>query len=381
MKKRDDAARCFARRRRALVSLTSREAGVDVVWITSPVNIRYLTGCIEGAMGLLLGRDWACIVTHEMFEHVIPKFAPGVDVVVASEVQAEAAIILRKRAHRRAIGFEGGVVTWSGYGVLHEAMGRRKLVNIGDAVKRIRSVKDEEEVRSIRKCVRIAEKAFLGLMAYGARKLMAMTERDLAADLEYRMRKLGADRQGFPENGIIVASGPNSASCHHVPTGRKPRKGEPLLFDWGAELDGYRSDITRTVFLGHPNDRLKEIYRVVERANSVGCRAVRPGVACGTVARESWGVVRDAGWGDEIRHGLGHGVGLEIHEFPRMGNGSAAVAGQKVRLQRNMVVTIEPGIYLQGVGGVRIEDDVLVTTGGCTVLTRLPRSYASAIVR
>ena len=382
MRKENKDIRRTAQRRRALVALTSREVGVDVIWVSSPVSIRYLTGCTEGAAGLLMGRDWACILTGKMFEHVIPAQAPGVEVVVTqSGVLSEAANVLRKRKHRKAIGFEGGVVSWAGYGSLHAAMGRRKLVDIGNTVTRIRSVKDAGEIRLIRKCVRIAEAAFLEVVARGARQLIAMTERELASELEYRMRQLGADRQGFPDNGIIVASGPNSASCHHVPTNRKPRKGEPLLFDWGAELDGYRSDITRTVFLGKPEDTLRDVYEVVERANAVGRRAVRPGVACDTVARQSWDVVRDAGWGDEIRHGLGHGVGLEIHELPRFGNGSAGGGNRSVRLRRNMVITIEPGLYLQGLGGVRIEDDVVVTAKGRSVLTTLPRGYESAIVR
>jgi len=212
----------------------------------------------------------------------------------------------------------------------------------------------------------------------GARLHWADRER-LATELEYRMRLLGADKQGFPDNGIIVAGGPNSASCHHVPTDRKVRRGEPLLFDWGAELHGYRSDITRVLFMGSPRPKLAEIYELVRRANREGVAAIRPGVALHTVAGRAWDIVREGGYADNIRHGLGHGLGLNIHEQPAMGTGTRQTTGL-TRLRANMIVTVEPGIYLNGLGGIRIEDDIRVTARGHECLTRLPRAIEDVIV-
>ena len=368
-------------RRRSIIRQSVKMGYSDILLVTDSIDVRYLSGCVEGGAALLVCRDFSAIFTNKMFEHVVPKQAPGVDVYVCKEpLFKETTKVLNKHKLRRAVGFQGNNMPWAHYANLSKAMGRRKLINIGDLLVNFRAVKDADEIKLTGKCVKIAEKAYLEVMAKGAKALMLLSERQIAAELEYRMRMLGADKQGFDGNGIIVATGPNSASCHHVPSARKVKHGEPILIDWGAELNGYRSDITRVMTLGEPSAKFREIYNIVTLANLAGVKAVKSGVTCDKVAAIAWGEVRDAGYGDYIRHGLGHGLGLMIHEQPFIGNG-VGKKNSKKRLRKNMIITIEPGIYIEGVGGVRIEDDVVVTVSGSRCLTSLPRHLDQMILR
>ncbi len=303
----------YRRRRRTVIRHTRDRHGVEVLLITDPVDVRYLTGCTEGASALLVARDWARLYTNKMFVEVIRTQAPGVDVTIPHvPLFQQAHNAMTRMKHRGAVGCQGTHMTWKQHQQLAAAMGRRRLVDIGKAVMACRAVKDEQEIRLTRKCVRIAGQAFRSMMDEGIHAFLHHSEKRLAAELEYRMRQLGADKQAFPDNGIIVAGGANSASCHHVPTDRKVCRGEPLLFDWGAELDGYRCDITRVLFIGSPRPKLADVYELVHRANREGVAAIRPGAATHTVARRAWKVIHDGGYGDNIRHGLGHGLGLNI---------------------------------------------------------------------
>lgn len=374
-------ARRYQARRRALRRAAFKQHDLEWLWIGDPADVRYLTGCTEGALGLLLGPDDSLILASRMYQHVIPLQAPGCAFEICKKVPERLAEILQAARYRGALGLQGGHLTWAALRQFKETLKRRPLVDVGDLARRLRAVKDAEEIALTHDCVRIAESAFRGLCACGPTYLREHAERELAAELEYRMRALGADRQGFGVNGIIVASGPNSANCHHMPTDRRAQPGEPLLFDWGAEKAGYRSDITRVVFPGAPTAAMQKLFRVVQRANHAGVAAIRAGAACRTVAAAGWQPVRDAGHGAQIRHGLGHGVGLQIHEYPGFGMGEPETeGGGGPRLKANMIVTIEPGIYLVGEGGVRIEDDVLVTPRGGTRLTSLPVTLKAAVL-
>jgi len=377
--KMDTLSKQYLGRRDALMRLVAKKHAIEAVMVTHPVDIRYLSGATEGVSAMLIGPGGTTLFTSKMFETCVPKEAPGCSIVVGAKAFEESAKRLKESHYRRGIGYQGSKLVQTRFQQLTDAMGRRRLVDIGEAVTGLRAIKDAGELRLIRQCVRIAETAFLELIGQGAAYLMTRTERQLAAELEYRLCMLGADRQAFPFNGIITAAGPNSSSCHHFPGSRKPRPGEPLLIDWGAEKDGYRCDITRVVFMGEPDKKMREIFEIVSAANAAGIDAIRAGALCTDVSDAGWNVVRDAGYGDLIRHGLGHGFGLEIHEQPGLGaGGSQAANPDSARLEANMVVTVEPGIYLEGKGGVRLEDDVLVTANGHKVLTTLPTDLASA---
>ncbi|MDP6630537.1 MAG: Xaa-Pro peptidase family protein [Kiritimatiellia bacterium] len=374
------SANDYQQRRRGVLRRVQADHKVSALLVTDRTDVRYLSGAVEGVSALLFARDWAVVYTNKMFIDWVRGQTPGADAVIPhgplfEQIQRD----LNRRKHRSGIGFQGNHMTVTRHATLLKAMPRRRLVDVGAAVVDYRAVKDEQEIRLTRKCVRMAEKAFLSLITEGIHAFLGHSEKRLAAELEYRMRQLGADRQAFPDNGIIVAGGANSASCHHEPTDRKVRRGEPLLFDWGAELNGYRSDITRVIFLGAPRPKLAEIYDLVLRANRAGVAALAPGVATHTVARRAWDVIRDGGYADTIRHGLGHGLGLNIHEAPRIGNGNSAQT-PSVRLRTNMLVTVEPGIYLKGLGGIRIEDDVRITPRGHECLTRFPRRIEDVIL-
>ncbi len=371
----------YALRRNGVMKAAIKEHGTEAIHITHTPDIYYLTGCREGASGLLMGQGWATIFTSKMFAEVIPEQAPGIDVrIPEKDLFTAITDLLRAKKHRRSLGFQGSQMTWAQHQAFSKAMNRRKLISIGDVVLNQRSVKDEDEIKLIRKCVRIAEKAFSELMQRGLSYFIGKTEKALATELEYLMRQMGADRQGFPVSGTIVASGPNSASCHHLPTMRKIRRNEPLLFDWGAELDGYRSDITRTLFMGSVPGRFDEIYNLVLAAHDSAVAAMRPGVRLHTVAKKGWDVIREAGYGDTIRHGLGHGIGLEIHERPFFASRPTSPGAKAPALRKGMIMTVEPGIYFKGEGGVRIEDDILVTASGHKRLNTLSRSLKDMVI-
>ena len=346
--------------------------------ITKPADIRYLSGSTEGASALLFGRSWSELFSNGMYRLRVVREAPGSEVSAGAKALSEA--VAERLRHRRltALGIQQSVMTLSQHEPLAKACDGIDIRHIGDVVLECRSVKDDEEIRLTRKAVKVAEKAFRQLTGQGTDHFVGRTERELAAELDYRMRLLGADRQGFP-NGTIVASGPNSYFCHHMPGSRKVKPGEPVLFDWGAEVQGYRSDITRVVFTGAASDTMREIYDVVLRAHDAAVAAMRPGVRCHTVDGIARKIVKDAGYAKEFRHGLGHGIGLEVHERP--GFGGRPKNGSGVPLKKNMIMTVEPGVYLEGTGGVRIEDDILLTARGQERLNSLPRALERMILR
>jgi Xaa-Pro aminopeptidase len=196
----------------------------------------------------------------------------------------------------------------------------------------------------------------------------ALTESEFAADLDHAMRRRGAEESAFE---TIVASGENSAKPHARPGPRRIRRGDAVVIDFGATFDGYRSDMTRTFFVGEPpDDELAKVWTVVSESQQAGVDQVGPGVAAAAVDSACRQLIAEAGWGERFEHGTGHGVGLDIHEAPAVGPGSTAI------LEAGTVVTVEPGVYLPGRGGVRIEDTLVVTDRGSRSLTRFPKEVA-----
>ena len=375
-----ERARVLRTRRRAVLRQARRGAGGRpmALLITKPADIRYLSGSTEGASGLLFGRSWSELFSSNMYRLRVVREAPGSHVSVGvGSLSGAVSERLRDRG-LSVLGIQQNVLTVSQYEPLVKACEGIDLQQIGDVVLDCRSVKDDGEIHLTRKAIKIAEKAFLQLTGQGTDYFVGRTERELAAELDYRMRLLGADRQAFP-SGTIVASGPNSYYCHHMPVSRKVKPGEPVLFDWGAEVQGYRSDISRVVFTGGVSDTMRQVYDVVLRAHDAAVAAMRPGVRCHTVDAIARKIVKDAGYAKEFRHGLGHGIGLEVHERP--GFGGKPKDGRGIPLRKNMIVTVEPGVYLEGVGGVRIEDDILLTPRGHERLNALPRALDRVVLQ
>ena len=244
----------------------------------------------------------------------------------------------------------------------------KRLKAVTDGLIGQRSVKDRNEITAIRQAIAIQQKAYRRALK---QVTAGMTEQQVVAVLEYEMRNLGADGPSF---ATVVAAGANSSLPHAIPGSDKVKRGGIVLIDWGARYRGYCSDMTRVIAVGRMPAKIKAIYEVVLDAQEAGINAVKPGASLSDVDAAARRVIERAGYGREFRHSLGHGVGLDIHEEPVL---SKSVKGALVP---GHVITIEPGVYVPGLGGVRIEDDVLVTARGRDVLTDLPKSLKSTII-
>ncbi len=338
------------------------EAELDGMLVTELTNLRYLTG-YSGTNGLaLIGPDRRTFVTdfryvEQAAEEVGPAFerrcAPQDLLESVSEAVPEGPVRL---------GFEGAHVTVHAHGRLRELLEDRiQLVPTSGLVERLRAVKDPGEVQRIRAATALADEALERLLS---ESLVRRTEREVALALEVHMRQLGARRPSFE---TIVAAGPHGALPHAQPREVELEPGQLVVIDWGAELDGYCSDCTRTVATGEPGERAREVYALVGAAQLAGLEAVSAGAHGREVDSVARKVIEQAGFGERFGHGLGHGVGLEIHEAPRLSQRS------EDHLEAGNIVTVEPGVYLPGELGVRTEDLLLVTEGGCEILTSVSK--------
>lgn len=360
------------RARVKLLSQRLRAAGHDALLITNPVDTRYLTGFVGDDSWTLISSSrpgQPTLFSDSRFEQQIKIEAPHVKAVMRKKSLSDELEKLANRRNLRQIAVQKGYLTLGQYDAIGKKIGKRRLRPWDDGLLAQRAIKTDDEVKLIRKAGRIQQQAFTEMLEFVR---PGQREAEVAAFLEYRMRTLGADGTSFPS---IVAADANAALPHAIPGSRKLKNGGIILIDWGAKYRGYCSDMTRVIALGTMKPRLREIYQIVLASQLAGIDAVRPGAKFTDVDAAARGVIEDAGYGEQFGHGLGHGIGLDIHEAPRL----SPLAGDGV-LMPGHVVTVEPGIYLPGVGGVRIEDDVLVTARGKRVLTDLPKNLASAII-
>lgn len=370
-----------ARRRRALAAAREVDESVAALVLHDAQDIHYLTGTREGISWLVVADAGTFAVSRHMLVDEVRAEAVDCEVLLASARSTDqpdlAAFVIGALAGRglSVVAADPCRFPAQAYLLLREraAAGGVGLRALPDLFAGLRAVKDAAELSRTRRCVEIAETAFAGLLDGGAAGLVGRSERELAIELEARMRALGADRQAFPGTGIIVASGPNSAKPHHAPGARRVVAGEALLFDWGAELDGYRSDLTRTVFPGGVAEFARDAYPVVELALARAAGLLAAGVAMGEIDGIARETVMAAGY-PEFHYGVGHGVGLAIHEAPWLR------AGSTVPCAEDMLTTLEPGIYLPGIGGIRIECLYRVTREGAECLGRLPTDLPSMVL-
>lgn len=344
-----------------LRDLLDRE-GIDGLVVTSPGNIRYLTGFTGSAGVLLVLADELVFVSDGRYgtQSREQMDAAGVDArveigLVAAQEKALAAAV----SGGARIGLEAGHITWARQRAWAAGwLDGGEVVPTEGIVEELRRVKDEGEVARMRRAAACADAA---LEAVKPMLLAGAAERDIAIALDHEMRHEGADAPSFD---TIVASGPNAAKPHARPSPRPVESGELVVIDFGARVDGYCSDMTRTLCVGEPQSaELVRMVEVVAASQRAGVAAVRAGVACAEVDRACRAVIEAAGWGDAFVHGTGHGVGLDIHEHPAV----SSVSGDT--LAAGFVVTVEPGVYLPGTGGVRIEDTVVVTQDGSYPIT------------
>jgi Xaa-Pro aminopeptidase len=368
----DSSVRQRLPRLRAAFAKASRLAKIDCFLVTRPQDVQYLTGFTGEDSFLLAHRRGGVLITDGRFDEQAHAECPGVEVFVRTGAMTEAVAQVARQRRLRRIGVQGGHMTLSLRDSLERTGAFRRILSLGEAVGELRVTKDDAEIAVIRKAIRVAERALAEMLALGRKGWVARSERELAAELDHRMRLAGASGPAFE---TIVAVDSHGSLPHYRPGGKRLGSDGLVLVDWGARVGGYCSDLTRVVRVGRIPPRLTEVYDVVLRAQQAGIEACRAGVAAASVDRAARGVIEAAGYGKQFVHGLGHGIGLEIHEGPSLGRTA------KTRLRPGMVVTIEPGIYLPGVGGVRIEDDVVVVRGGCRRLSSLPRDLQSMTVR
>ncbi|HUG87129.1 MAG TPA: aminopeptidase P family protein [Actinomycetota bacterium] len=340
--------------RRGRLAARLDDLKVDALLITRLVNVRYLTG-FTGSNGQLLLSSDPVLFTDFRYEEQSQKEAPDVRRrIYAQAFRDELRAALREAGTGR-LGFERSGVTYESYESLRE-LDAVEMVPMGPEVERLRWEKDPEEIGHLERAQEITDAAFdeiVGKLAEG------MTEREVAFELELAMRRGGAERVGFD---TIAAFGENAAEPHHSPTDRRLARGDLVKLDFGCVVEGYHSDMTRTVAFGDPGEELRGVYETVARAQRAGEEAVRAGVTGREADEAARRVIEEAGHGDRFGHSLGHGVGLEVHEGPTLRKKSDDV------LPESAVVTVEPGIYLPGLGGVRIEDAVVVGPDGCRPL-------------
>lgn len=352
--------------RRHLLRPFFEEHCLDLLLVEHPVNLRYLAG-FSGSEGTLLlaadGSGW--FVCDSRYTVQATAEVTGLTVLERSR-RHEAVAELAGSVAARRIGFEAAHTTVSSHRTLTEQVADCELVAIGPELERIRDVKDAGELELLEQVAALASASLEAVLLVGLRP--GVTEAAFALELEFEMRRRGAEACGFD---IIVASGARGAMPHGRASGKVIRAGELVTIDFGAVLAGYHSDETVTVAVGTIDQEQRRVYETVKAAHDLAVAAVRPGVSC----RELDAVARDhitaQGYGDYFGHGLGHGVGLDIHEKPVVSPRSDAVVTE------GMVFTIEPGIYLPGRCGVRIEDTVVVTADGCRLLTRVDKGLKS----
>jgi Xaa-Pro aminopeptidase len=352
----------FAHRRDKLARLLEMEA-VDAFLITNPINVSYLTGFSGDSSYLILGKARACLVSDARYTEQIGEECPGLENYIRPHHQflPNATAEVMDKLGFLKVGFDSGHVTIAELESFIGLMPKTKWKSGRGLVESLRQVKDESEVAQIRQAIGIAERA---LAMFQVLLRPTDTEKDLSDNLEWYVRRAGGRCTSFPS---IVAAGERAALPHAPPTPRTVGDAELLLVDWGAAGRFYNCDLTR-VFAGHRiSPKLEHVYGVVLQAQRKALAAIRPGVRARDVDAEARAVIEEAGFGQFFGHGLGHGLGLQIHEAPAIRQNSEAV------LQAGMVFTIEPGIYLPGWGGVRIEDDVFVNPDGCEVLTHVPK--------
>ncbi|MEK6798150.1 MAG: Xaa-Pro peptidase family protein [Planctomycetota bacterium] len=352
----------------ALCRKELRTLGAGGLLLTSDNDYFYLMGYTPNQSAVIVTRDEVHVITDARFENEAKREVLWARVWMRRGVLHDEIGNVCQKLRIKKLAVQAGHFTLSDQAELRRRVKGMKLVPASPFTTAKRKVKSPSELAIIRRSIRTAEEAFLA-----TRKTIRVgqTEREMAARLEYEMKRRGAEGVAFP---TICAEGAHSALPHAVPGGRRVKKGSAVLFDWGAKVGRYCSDLTRMVFIGSIPRTFERLYPIVLDAQLAAIAEIRPGRRMCDVDAVARKAIAKSGYGKRFTHGLGHGFGLDIHEAPSLSWRS------EEKLETGMVVTVEPGVYLPGFGGVRIEDDVLVTRSGCRVLTSLPKSLSSAVI-
>lgn len=338
--------------------------GIEAMLIADPYNMRHISGFAGGEGYVYISNHRKVIITDSRYTEAAAKEAKeGFEVMQSSVSKSDIEIVkeLATADNANVIGFEDLFLTCNAYGRIVGICGFKNMKPLGEAVNNLRIIKTEDELNKLRMAESIGDKAFTEILNFIR---PGVTELQVAAELEYFMKKNGAEGLSF---NTIVASGKNSSLPHAVPTVKRIEKGDLVTMDFGCIFDGYCSDMTRTIVIGSANDKQIEIYNTVLNAQLEAMKVIRSGVIGKDVHNVAAKVIADAGYGEYFGHGLGHSVGLYIHENPRFN--SAEIRA----IMTGTVETVEPGIYIPDFGGVRIEDMIVVTEDGFENLTKSPK--------
>ncbi len=343
-------------RRKESINEILQDKSLDAILINSPENRYYLSGFTGTAGVMVITNERDHFITDFRYLEQAEEQVSGYQIKEISRNKEEKLAEFLTELNISSLGFEDDHISYEYYQKMTDLCEDITFVPLKGSVKDLRITKEPEEIENIKKAVEITERAFDKLMNYIE---PGRTEKELAAELEYLLRKEGGEKPAFD---FIVASGKRSSLPHGVASDKKVTRGEFITFDFGTRFNNYCSDMTRTVILGEPDERQSEIYEIVLQAHrevSNNLKAGMTGVEADAIARE---IITEAGYDDNFGHGLGHGIGIEVHEAPRLSTQSEDT------LKPGMVVTNEPGIYISDWGGVRIEDDLVVEEDGCAVL-------------
>lgn len=357
--------------RRNRIRRQVKKNGWGALLITNEINVGYLTGFTGDSTFLLVTGDHDIMVSDSRYTTQIEEECGGIEKVIRNSGTTTAELLMRtlKRLKVNSVACETHHLTKSFFDQLESELESVELVTAGHLVEELREVKDAGELNEINRSIDLAERTF-EVIKHSLRG--EQTEAEIAHNIEHQIRLFGGDRCAFEP---IVGVGERAALPHAVKTSKRIEESSFVLIDWGARAGRYASDLTRVLVTGKPTAKLEKIYNIVLEAQLRAIDQIRPGVAVSDVDRAARGYIEENGFGKKFGHGLGHGFGLEIHESPLMSTHS------KKELKAGMVVTVEPGIYLPGWGGVRIEDDILVTSSGHEVLTSLPKSFEESIIQ
>ncbi|MBM4762259.1 Xaa-Pro peptidase family protein [Bacillus sp. B15-48] len=330
--------------------------GIDGMLITSNYNRRYMTGFTGSAGVVLISVKQAVFITDFRYTEQAAKQCQGYEIIQQKESITDEVSAQVKRLGIKKLGFEEDVVTFASYKAFEKAISA-DLVPISGEIEKLRLIKTEAEIKILKEAAAIADAAFKHIQEFIR---PGLTELQVSNELEFFMRSMGATSSSFD---IIVASGYRSALPHGVASDKIIESGEIVTLDYGAYYKGYVSDITRTIAVGEPSEKLKEIYHIVLEAQLRAVNGIKPGMTGKQADALTRDYITDKGYGVYFGHSTGHGIGLEVHEGP------ALSAKSDIVLQPGMTVTVEPGIYIAGLGGVRIEDDIVITQDGNERLT------------
>jgi len=346
-----------------------KKISADAFLLTNERDYFYMTGFTGEESAVMITPRDVYLITDRRFEEQIGVDCPWAKVFMRRGLLNPEVATACQTLKVKRLAVQSDALSLADHAALNKLTRGVKLVAAPSIVGDLRVYKSAAEVKAMSKAIRVAEDAYQA-MVKSIR--VGQTELEMAARLEFEMKCRGASGPAF---GTICAEGANAALPHAHPGKRKVKKGSAILFDWGARVGGYCSDLTRMVFVGSIPPKMRRVFEVVLEAQVAAIGAVRPGARMCDVDAVARGIIADAGFGECFGHGLGHGLGLDVHERPSLSWRSDA------KLEPGMLVTVEPGIYLPGFGGVRIEDDVLVTPSGCRILTKLDKTLKGATIR